>query len=988
MKLTFLGGADEVGASCLLLEIADKRILVDAGIRISPRSSRGIDNSQLPDLKPISDLGGVDFILVTHAHTDHTGALPMIAEQYPHTPVYMTRPTLALTRVLQKDAQRIMKSKHEEEGELPLFDEVSIDLLMSAVELIEFGQTLKLGEGLAVTYYVAGHIAGAGLLVFESAEGTLVISGDISKSTQRTVKSVEVPRIKADVMVLESTYGGRLHAERRAEEIRLIEMLKRVTERGGKVLIPAFALGRAQEVIQILHAYHDQLDVPVYVDGMVRSVCDAYNQFSDLLPEKTVKAARGEHLFFRRNVHPIRNVEERSRVAMSQEPCIIVASSGMLTGGASVFYAQHLAPMEENAILLTGYQDEEAPGRFLQRMMKERQDGETPSVRFADKAAKVRCEIDTYSLSAHADESELVAIARALKPSEVMLVHGDHGARHSLATALRRRQVTVSTPKIGTVREFTFKSTPWAIGSKVSTTQDGAKALDSRALWEALKEHAGSYFSARELAQIWWGDGNREDEVKTMLEQPDNIYFSADWRSHRNFKVRTAEQVERINRQKAIMLANPDLVGKLVMLRNSNDQPRLAMVHEAEEMAFKARALDSKGTHFPADALLWVIGDWQGYGEGGLRAQLRALEKDAEAIVDQVLPFDVRQTIAEEERIVKPEDLLPEDLPEGVTQLLAVTAILIKLAEDGAEVVQGGLKTRQALDAGPMDQNQARDTALMLFPEDAFLRKVGMDVHRRILMLQFDFPQSAQRDFADIFETLALTTGWRVDVKSSVNQQALSAYAMQVLPQGVKLLKTPSIHMDKEEVHIHLEPPALPDDVLKVFAHKTGFRLVVANHKDGQQSEQSATPSDAGAPNDATSVAPSTTQQMEVNQAYGLIKSRLDEAGLYKVGLKQGRMVLSFISPQVGERHREAMDVLAEETGYELTIHPNPNQQQILLVASNFARDAGVTVAKGPSIYVNKGEVAMTVMPPLAKEQQDALSKRFEEKTGYKLFFN
>jgi mRNA degradation ribonuclease J1/J2 len=112
MKLTFLGGADEVGASCLLLEIADKRILVDAGIRISPRSSRGIDNSQLPDLKPISDLGGVDFILVTHAHTDHTGALPMIAEQYPHTPVYMTRPHLSVNTRFAKRCP----AHHEEQA--------------------------------------------------------------------------------------------------------------------------------------------------------------------------------------------------------------------------------------------------------------------------------------------------------------------------------------------------------------------------------------------------------------------------------------------------------------------------------------------------------------------------------------------------------------------------------------------------------------------------------------------------------------------------------------------------------------------------------------------------------------------------------------------------------------------------------------------------------------------------------------------------------
>ena len=105
MKLTFLGGADEVGASSTLVDIAGKRILVDAGIRISPRSNRGIQNDQLPDLRPISESGGPDVILLTHAHTDHTGALPLVVEQYPHVPVMATRPTQVLTRILQRDAQ-------------------------------------------------------------------------------------------------------------------------------------------------------------------------------------------------------------------------------------------------------------------------------------------------------------------------------------------------------------------------------------------------------------------------------------------------------------------------------------------------------------------------------------------------------------------------------------------------------------------------------------------------------------------------------------------------------------------------------------------------------------------------------------------------------------------------------------------------------------------------------------------------------------------
>ena len=147
-------------------------------------------------------------------------------------------------------------------------------------------------------------------------------------------------------------------------------------------------------MIQTLLAHGDELDVPVFVDGMVRTVCDAYQSFGDILPKSAVRMAGKDHLFFRGNIRPIRNYQERQEIALSEQPLIVVASSGMLTGGASVAYARHFAPQEANAILMTGYQDEEAPGRFLQRLMQERQRGETPTLKLGDAAVKVRCEID------------------------------------------------------------------------------------------------------------------------------------------------------------------------------------------------------------------------------------------------------------------------------------------------------------------------------------------------------------------------------------------------------------------------------------------------------------------------------------------------------------------------------------------------------------------------------------------------------------------
>lgn len=969
MRLTFLGGADEVGASSTLVEMGGKLLLVDAGIRISPKTSRGIQNDQLPDLHPISAAGGPDYILVTHAHTDHTGALPLVVEQYPHVPVLATRPTVELVRVLQNDAQRIMKDRQDQEGELPLFDEIAVERLTDAFQLVEFGQPLRLGDGLQVTYHPSGHIAGAAMLVLESAEGTLVMSGDVSMNDQRAVVGARLPRIKADALVLESTYGGKLHANRIAEERRLIEMLGRVTERGGKVLIPAFALGRAQEVIQIILAYRDQFDVPVYVDGMVRSVCAAYTRFTDLLPEATVRATRDEALFFRDSIKAIKNTAHREEIVRVEAPLVIVASSGMLTGGASAFYARHLAGDERNAILLTGYQDEEAPGRFLQKMMHERQKSGSTTLKIDGQAVEVRCEVDTYSLSAHADEGELVSMAEALDAGEIMLVHGDPGARHSLATRLRQRGRRVLSPKIGQTEAFDFGARPWAIGQVKSGHE--TQPLNPKALWESLKSSAGSYFSAQEIARMWWGDASREGEARAALER-DTLYFMADWRSRSTFQVRTAEQVARIQRQQAIMLANPDIVGKLVVLRNSNNQPRLGVVRAASIDSFEAEISGTKGRHLPADALLWVISTWEKKQDGeSTRAQLREMLRAAQALQDDILPLAVRQKLVEDGRAVNPADLLPNPLPEDIDRDTALAAVVLALARDGAELTQGGLLPQRAMQSGPMEQNEARDAALAAFPPEARLRKAGMEIHRRRLVLTFDFPEVAARLYADQIERVIYQTGWEVVVKPGVNQQALGAAIDELLPPGGRIIKGPSFFLDRREVSIEVagveDTRALAADYLAL----TGHRLII-------NAKESAAPASVAAPS-------GSSPQMEINSAYGAIRDALEPLGLYKAGLKQGQIVLTFISPQVGERHKTLIEALAQATGYALSVHPHPNQQQILQIASRLAREAGWLIRKGPGIHTDRAEISMTLGSPPDETTAAEVAQRLEEETGYRL---
>ncbi len=975
MNITFLGGADEVGASSTLIEIAGKRILVDVGIRISPKTNRGIQNDQLPDLQPISAMGGFDYLLVTHAHTDHTGALPLVVEQYPHVPVLATRPTQVLTRILQADAQRIMKSKHEEEGELPIFDEIASQRLMDAFQTVEFNQPIHLGEGLQVTYHVAGHIAGAAMLVFESEEGTLVMSGDLSLNQQRAVVPAKIPRIKADALVLESTYGGKLHANRDAEEKRIIASLKAVTDGGGKALIPAFALGRAQEVLQIILAYRDQLDVPVYVDGMVRSVCNGYATFTDLLPPNSVKMAGDKHLFFREKVKAIVSNAERDAMLNDGMPAVIIASSGMLTGGASALYAKKMAGDPQNAIFLTGYQDEEAPGKMLQRLIKARADGaDSGVIKIDGQPVTVRCMIDTYSLSAHADEAELVSVAEAMDASEIMLVHGDPSARHSLATRLRQRSRHVMTPRIGQTITFNFPKRPWGIARIKSG--DNKEALNPLALWESLKGQAGNFFSARELAQMWWGDSTRASEVISVLAN--SPYFTQDWRRNDTFQVRTEAQIQKANRSRAIMLANPDIVGKLVVLRDVNNRPHIAVVVNAGEDSFEAEVQGAKGRQYAGDAILWVIGTWERAEGVPLKSQLNALATKIKTIQDAVLPLDIRQRLVADAKPVIPDQLLPNPLPEGVNRLEALATIVWALAQDGATLEPDGLLPKYALQDGPVEQNRAREIALETFPPEARLRKVGMEAHRKRLILTFDFPERAPDKWMNLIDQLEEVTGWEVHLTPATNQQALGEALHELLPKGARLVKSPSYYMDRREVVADIADitPDILASLKAMYLDLTGFKLVTGN----STSATNAPPSPSNAP--------ITSKQMEINAAYGLIRAKLGDKGLYKTSLKGNGIVLTFISPQVGGRYHAEMNELAQQTGYPLSVHPHPNQQAILSVANRLIREAGWSLKKGIGIHTDRGEVSVTLTSAPDEVALLTVLADFLDQTGYLMVVN
>jgi hypothetical protein len=341
-----------------------------------------------------------------------------------------------------------------------------------------------------------------------------------------------------------------------------------------------------------------------------------------------------------------------------------------------------------------------------------------------------------------------------------------------------------------------------------------------------------------------------------------------------------------------------------------------------------------------------------------------------------ILPFSKRLKLADEGKPVLPELLMPDELPAGIDLQIALAAIVMTLAEDGATLERGGLLPHRAREYGPLEQNEARDVAMELIPDNAYLRKVGMDIHRKRLILTFDFPDTIERRFGKDIEQVIEQTGWDVHIKPAVNQQSLGIVAEEIMPEGVTIKKGPSYHMDKRQVHYELSNVTNEQisELSKTFRELTGYDLVVSDRS-----------SNSPAVADAPAVDVVAGQRIEINAAYGLIRSRLDAVGLSKTSLKQGSIVLSFISPQVGERYIEEIQKLSQETGYPLRIHPHPNQHQIMLLANKFLRETDWTITKGPGIHTDRAELSIKVAGDVDASQLEQLNAKLVEATGFKL---
>ncbi len=437
LRVLPLGGAEEIGGSCVLVAMGDRRILVDAGMRPDGGGPRELE-TLLRERK-------LDAIVVTHAHNDHAGYIPALLQRpgFRNTPVLASSATVELLPTMWEDSARVMRRTYEEALEgapapTPLYGEAEVEEAERHLTEMPFHRARRVGD-LDLTLFPAGHILGAAGVVIAGGGRRVVITGDITAPTEQHL-AVEATHLPlglvrgADLLVIESTYCHGDHLNRQHEVSSLVDTVTRVVERGGRVLIPAFGLGRAQEVAMILG--RELPDVEVLVDGLARAISHIYE-------DSSARASNPMKIFTGR----VRPVENRQREMRTLRAGVVVSTSGMLNGGPAVQWAQAILPESNDALLLCGYQDEDAPGWRLENLAQSKNRHlDLPDMEEGIISVPVRAQVHRYKLSAHADRAGLIEITTEISPTNVMLVHGfpkhQQDFRHELA---RRGQRPVPT---------------------------------------------------------------------------------------------------------------------------------------------------------------------------------------------------------------------------------------------------------------------------------------------------------------------------------------------------------------------------------------------------------------------------------------------------------------------------------------------------------------------------------------------------------------
>src|SRR5512136_2310933 len=440
LRITALGGFREVGRSAALLMTRESKILIDCGVAVAAENGGSYPYLSAPELQPMDS---IDAVVVTHAHLDHSGLVPALFKYGYDGPVYCTPPTRDMMSLLQLD---FIKVAVGEAKKAPYESSHIRDAVLHCIPL-KYGETTDISPDIRLTFQNAGHILGSAICHFHVCDGlyNIAFSGDIKfeKSWLFNASVNKFPRL--ETLVMESTYGGYhdMQPSRQEAANQLREIMRATIMRGGKALIPVFAVGRSQEVMLVLEEQmrnHQVQKTPVYLDGMIWEATAIHTAYPEYLNSqlRTQIFQMGENPFLSDVFKRVDSSEMRERICHDPEPCIVLATSGMMNGGPVMEYFKAWCDIELNTLVFVGFQGEGTMGRKIQKGWTDltlQEKGKPINLHF-----KMDCEtVDGFS--GHSDRRQLVNYISTLepRPERIIICHGEDYKCSDLASTLYKK---------------------------------------------------------------------------------------------------------------------------------------------------------------------------------------------------------------------------------------------------------------------------------------------------------------------------------------------------------------------------------------------------------------------------------------------------------------------------------------------------------------------------------------------------------------------
>ncbi|KPP74675.1 integrator complex subunit 11-like [Scleropages formosus] len=425
IKVTPLGAGQDVGRSCILVSIGGKNIMLDCGMHMGYN-----DDRRFPDFSYITQNGRLteflDCVIISHFHLDHCGALPYMSEMVGYDgPIYMTHPTKAICPILLEDFRKITVDK---KGETNFFTSQMIKDCMKKVVPLNLHQTVQVDDELEIKAYYAGHVLGAAMVQIKVGSESVVYTGDYNMTPDRHLGAAWIDKCRPDILISESTYATTIRDSKRCRERDFLKKVHETVERGGKVLIPVFALGRAQELCILLETFWERMNLkaPIYFStGLTEKANHYYKLFITWTNQKIRKT------FVQRNMFEFKHIKAFDRsYADNPGPMVVFATPGMLHAGQSLQIFKKWAGNEKNMIkediaaitmyivIMPGYCVQGTVGhKLLSGQKKLEMEGRT--------TLEVKLQVEYMSFSAHADAKGIMQLIRMAEPRNVMLVHGE-----------------------------------------------------------------------------------------------------------------------------------------------------------------------------------------------------------------------------------------------------------------------------------------------------------------------------------------------------------------------------------------------------------------------------------------------------------------------------------------------------------------------------------------------------------------------------------